>query len=96
MSVIKPRFTVRRVRCQSVSSLNCTSLPTPQSGPPGWVIGFGSAGCNGLLVAALGTIFLFPKCFGSYESEFDSVCVCVCVCDRHREDRMHMGVSLLS
>ena len=56
--------------------------------------GFGSVGCNGLLVAVLGTIFLFPKCFGSYESECDSVCVCVC--DRDREDRMHMGVSLLS
>ena len=37
--------------------------------------GFGSAGCNGLLKAVLGTIFLFPKCFGSYESECDSVCV---------------------
>ena len=94
MSVIKPGFTARRVRCQSVSSVPaCLLLNRVRLGER---LG---AGCNGLLVAVLGTRFLFPKCFGSpYESECDSVCVCVCVCvcDRDREGRTHMGVSLLS
>ena len=103
MSVIKPGFTSRRVRCQSVSSFNHTSLPTLQLVKPGWVNWVCKDRCDGLLIAVLGTRSLFPKCFGSSSGiECDSVFVCVCVRERERqrerqrEDRTHMGVSLLS
>ena len=90
LSVIKPGFTARRVRCQSVSSVPaCLLLNRVRLGER---LG---AGCNGLLVAVLGTRFLFPKCFGSpYESECDSVCVCVCVCVTETEKVEHTWVFL--